>query len=88
MHVGPRATLCGFIVYHYPSRNMINHQTGDFITWSAVVSAANMPWLTPRMTALIIKAEINGIGTINLISSFDFFISQGNGWYKLLLWGL
>ena len=32
----------------------------EFSPWSAIVSAADMPWSTPSVTALIVKAEING----------------------------
>ena len=32
----------------------------EFSNWSAVVSAADRPWLTPKVTAVIIEAEIDG----------------------------
>ena len=32
----------------------------EFSNWLAVVSAADRPWLTPWVTAVVIKAEIDG----------------------------
>ena len=65
--------------YHYLSRYILYQQTGA--NSAPVVSYADRPWLAPRVTAISIKAGINGGDAAKLVYCFDIFIHQGNGWY-------
>ena len=82
VHVKPNIAEFWFIRIIIITKYSNSPDRTEFNTWPTVVSAADRPWLTPRVTALIIKTEIKGGGGSE--SNHTFVWVHENKYLKIL----